>query len=55
MHAVLAAEHGLTVKTIPIEPEDGISTMAFALKEAVDMYAHQVAKVAMDSTCKSPS
>jgi hypothetical protein len=53
--AVLAAEHGLTVETIPIEHEDGISTIAFALKEAVDAYAHQVAEVAMDSTCKSSS
>jgi hypothetical protein len=52
--AILAAdEHGLTVKTIPIEPEDGILTMAFALKEAVDVYAHQISEVAMDSTCKS--
>lgn len=27
--------------------------MAFALKEAVDVYAHQISEVAMDSTCKS--
>ena len=26
--------------------------MAFAMKEAVDVYANQVAEVAMDSTCK---
>lgn len=51
-HAVLAAEHGVTVNIIPIEPEDGISVIAFAMKEAVDVYAAQVAEVAMDSTCK---
>lgn len=50
--AVLEAEHGMTVETIPITAEDGISTMAFAMKEAVDVYANQVAEVAMDSTCK---
>jgi hypothetical protein len=49
---VLAAEHGVTVNIIPIEPEDGISVIAFAMKEAVDVYAAQVAEVAMDSTCK---
>jgi hypothetical protein len=50
---VLAAEHGVTVEIIPIEPEDGISVMAFAMKEAVDVYGTRVAEVAMDSTCKS--
>ena len=52
-HAVLAAEHGLTVDIIPINPEDGISVIAFAMKEAVDVYRTQVAEVAMDLTCKS--
>jgi len=41
--AVLEAEHGMTVETIPITAEDGISTIAFAMKEAVDVYANQVA------------
>ena len=47
-HAVLAAEHGLTVDVIPIKPKDGISVIAFAMKEAVDVYRAQVAEVAMD-------
>jgi hypothetical protein len=51
--AVLAAENGAAIKIILIEPEDGISVIAFAMKEAVDAYGTQVAEVAMDSTCKS--
>jgi hypothetical protein len=50
--AVLEAAHGKTVEVIPITLEAGISTLAFAFKEAVDEYATRVEEVAMDSTCK---
>jgi len=39
---------------IPTTAEDGISTIAFALKHAVDGYGAKVAEIAMDSTCKPP-
>jgi hypothetical protein len=51
--AVLEAEHGTSVEIIDITPEDGISAMGFAMKEAVEAYGDKVAEIAMDSTCKS--
>jgi len=37
---------------IPITPETGISTIAFALKEPLDGYGKAIAEIAMDSTCR---
>ncbi|KIM80510.1 hypothetical protein PILCRDRAFT_26084, partial [Piloderma croceum F 1598] len=40
-------------ETIPITPEPGISTIAFALKEPIDSYGGKTAELAMDSTWKT--
>ena len=48
---VLKGSEGIAIEMIPTTPENGISTIAFALKDAVDGYGMKVAEVAMDSTC----
>ena len=37
---------------IPITPEAGISTIAFAFKEPLNGYGDATAEIAMDSTCR---
>lgn len=51
---VLKRAEGVAIEMIPTTAEDGISTIAFALKDAVDGYGAKVAEIAMDSTCKPP-
>jgi len=48
---VLESFDGSATETIPITPEPGISTIAFALKEPIDSYGGRTAELAMDSTC----
>jgi MULE transposase domain len=50
---VLESFNGTATETIPITPEPGISTIAFALKEPIDSYGGKTAELAMDSTCES--
>ena len=49
---VLKRAEGVAIEMIPTTAEDGISTIAFALKDAVDGYGAKVAEIATDSTCK---
>lgn len=50
---VLKAAAGQAVEIIPVTQEDGISIIAFALKEPLDSYGAETAEIEMDSTCKS--
>jgi len=52
---VLQAVDGRAIEMLPITPEAGISTIAFALKEPLDGYGNMTAELAMDSTCGSLS
>jgi hypothetical protein len=49
----LEALEGEAIETIPIQPEDGITAIAFAFKSILDDYGTNMEEVAMDSTCKS--
>jgi hypothetical protein len=51
----LEAVDGQAIEMIPITPEAGISTIAFALKEPLDGYSKVTAELSMDSTCGSLS
>ena len=48
---VLKGSEGNAIEMITTTSKDGISTIAFVLKDAVDGYGTKVAEVAMDSTC----
>ena len=50
---VLERTEGENINVIPTHIEEGISIFAFALREIVDMFGHEVKEIAMDSTCKS--
>ena len=49
---VLSRAEDININIIPTRVEDGISIIAFGLKEIVDKYGSEVTEIAMDSTCK---
>jgi len=48
---VLQQAEGVATELIPIVEEEGISVLAFGLKEPLDQYGKEVAELGMDSTC----
>jgi hypothetical protein len=49
---VLERADGIDIEIIPTRTEDGISIIAFALKDVVAGFGEGIAELAMDSTCK---
>lgn len=48
---VLEREEGLNIEIIPIQTEDGISSLAFSFKNILQDYGEEIIEIAMDSTC----
>lgn len=42
---------GIDIDIIPIQPEDGMSTIVFGFREILDDYGKDIKEIAMDSTC----
>jgi hypothetical protein len=48
----LEKANGEEIEIIPVREEEGISVIAFALKECVAQWGTNTQEVAIDSTCK---
>jgi hypothetical protein len=48
---ILEAYQGTKIQKIPIQHEEGMTTIAFAFQQVIDKFGLIVTEVAMDSTC----